>query len=66
LRITHFSETTKDRNLIFDMGGDDNVKLVHSTFFIPGAQPHPAGESVLKKRDRDPHPLTIYIYDQGD
>jgi hypothetical protein len=22
LRITHFSETTKDRNLIFGMGGD--------------------------------------------
>jgi hypothetical protein len=27
LRITHFSETTKDRNLIFGMGGDANVKL---------------------------------------
>jgi hypothetical protein len=24
LRITHFSETTKDRNLIFGMGGDAN------------------------------------------
>jgi hypothetical protein len=27
LRITHFSETTKDRNLIFGMGGDANVKI---------------------------------------
>jgi hypothetical protein len=27
LRITHFSETTKDRNLIFGMDGDANVKL---------------------------------------
>jgi hypothetical protein len=27
LRITHFSETTKDRNLMFGMGGDANVKL---------------------------------------
>jgi hypothetical protein len=26
LRIPHFSETTKDRNLIFGMGGDANVK----------------------------------------
>jgi hypothetical protein len=25
--ITHFSETTKDRNLLFGMGGDANVKL---------------------------------------
>jgi hypothetical protein len=49
LRITHFSETTKDRNLIFGMGGDANVKLCIQHFFIPGAQsqqPHPAGESV--------------------
>jgi hypothetical protein len=28
LRITHFSETTKDRNLIFGMGGDANVKMI--------------------------------------
>jgi hypothetical protein len=28
LRITHFSETTKDRNLIFDMSGDANVKYI--------------------------------------
>jgi hypothetical protein len=46
LRITHFSEITKDRNLIFGMGGDANVKLCIQHFFIPGAQPHPAGESV--------------------
>jgi hypothetical protein len=33
LRITHFSETTKDRNLIFGMGGDANVKLCIQHFF---------------------------------
>jgi hypothetical protein len=33
LRITHFSETTKDRNLIFGMGGDTNVKLCIQHFF---------------------------------
>jgi hypothetical protein len=27
LRITHLSETTKDRSLIFGMGGDVNVRL---------------------------------------
>jgi hypothetical protein len=32
LRITHFSETTKDRNLIFGMGGDANVKLCIQLF----------------------------------
>ena len=37
LRITHFSETTKDRNLIFGMGGDANVKLCIQHFFIPWA-----------------------------
>ena len=37
LRITHFSETTKDRNLLFGMGGDANVKLCIQHFFIPGA-----------------------------
>jgi hypothetical protein len=40
LRITHFSETTKDRNLIFGKGGD--------------APPH--WEICLKKCDRDSHP----------
>jgi hypothetical protein len=50
LRITHFSETTKDRNLIFGMGGDANVKLCIQHFFIPGAQPHAVGESVLKNK----------------
>jgi hypothetical protein len=35
LRITHFSETTKDRNLIFGMGGDANVKLCIQHFFYP-------------------------------
>jgi hypothetical protein len=33
---------------------------VHSTFFIPGAQLHPARES-FKKCDRDPHPKP-YIF----
>jgi hypothetical protein len=61
LRITHFSEITKDRNLIFGMGGDANMKLCIQQFFIPGAQPHPTGESVLKKCDRDPHPKP-YIF----
>jgi hypothetical protein len=36
LRITHFSETTKDRNLIFDMGGDANVKLCIQHFLSLG------------------------------
>jgi hypothetical protein len=34
LRITHFSETTKDRNLIFGMGGDANVKLCIQLFYF--------------------------------
>jgi hypothetical protein len=46
LGITHFFETTKDRSLIFGMGGDANVKLCIQHFFIPGAQPHLVGESV--------------------
>ena len=33
---------------------------MHSAFFIPGAQPHPAGES-FKKCDRDLHPKP-YIF----
>jgi hypothetical protein len=36
LRITHFSETTKDRNLIFGMGGDTNVKLCIHHFLSLG------------------------------
>jgi hypothetical protein len=39
LRITHFSETTKDRNLIFGMGGDANVKLCIQHFLSPGYDP---------------------------
>jgi hypothetical protein len=47
LRITHFSETTKDRNLIFIWYRRRcQCEVVHSTFFILRAQPHPAGESV--------------------
>jgi hypothetical protein len=36
LRITHFSETTKDRSLIFGKGGDANVKLCIQHFLSPG------------------------------
>jgi hypothetical protein len=43
LRITHFSETTKDRNLIFSMGGDANVKLCIQHFLSPGLSPTPLG-----------------------
>jgi hypothetical protein len=39
LRITHFSETTKDRNLIFGMGGDANVKLCIQNFLSLGLSP---------------------------
>jgi hypothetical protein len=39
LRITHFSETTKDRSLIFGMGGDANVKLCIQHFLSPGLSP---------------------------
>jgi hypothetical protein len=39
LRITHFSETTKDRNLIFGMGGDANVKLCIQHFYPRGSGP---------------------------
>jgi hypothetical protein len=60
LRITHFSETTKDRNLIFGMGGDANVKLC-SISFIPGAQPHPAGESIFKNVTEIPTLNNIYL-----
>jgi hypothetical protein len=40
LRITHFSETTKDRNLIFGMSGDANVKLCIQHFLSPGLSPN--------------------------
>jgi hypothetical protein len=33
LRITHFSETTKDRNVIVGLGGDANVKLCIQHFY---------------------------------
>jgi hypothetical protein len=56
LRITHFSETIKDRNLIFDMGGDDNVKLCIQYFYPRGSAP-PSWE----KCDRNPHPKP-YIF----
>jgi hypothetical protein len=55
LRITHFSETTKDRNLIFGMGGDANVKLCIEHFLSPGLSPTVLG-NLFKKCDPDPHP----------
>ena len=60
MRITHFSETTKDRNLIFGMGGDANVKLCIQ-HFIPGSQPHCAGKSVLKNVTEIPTLNHIYL-----
>ena len=50
LRITHFSETTKDRNLIFGIGGDTctNVKLCIQHFLSPGLSPNPLG-NLFKK-----------------
>jgi hypothetical protein len=39
LRITHISETTKDRNLIFGMGGDANAKLCIQHFLSAGLSP---------------------------
>ena len=60
LRITHFSETTKDRNLIFGMGGDANVKLCIQHFLSPGSSP-PHWGICFKKCDRDPHPKP-YIF----
>jgi hypothetical protein len=54
LRITHFSETTKDRNFIFGMGGDANVKLCIQHFY-------PWGSICFKKCDQDPHPKP-YIF----
>jgi hypothetical protein len=43
LRITNYSETTKDRNLIFGMGGDVNVKLCIQHLLSPGLIPTPLG-----------------------
>ena len=43
LRITHFSETTKDRNLIFGMGGDAYVTSCIQHFLSPGLSPTPLG-----------------------
>ena len=60
LRITHFSETTKDRNLILGMGGDANVKLCIQHFLSPGLSPTLLG-NLFKKCDRDPHPKP-YIF----
>ena len=48
LRMTHFSETTKDRNLIFGMGGDANVKLCIQHFLSPALSPTPLGNLYKK------------------
>ena len=48
LRITHFSETTKDRSLIFGKGGDANVKLCIQHFLSPGLSPTPQGNLYKK------------------
>jgi hypothetical protein len=58
LRLTHFSETTKDRNLIFDMGEDANVKLSIQHFYPRGSAPS-RWEICFKKCDRDPHPKPL-------
>ena len=60
LRITHFSETIKDRSLIFGMGGDANVKLCIQYLLSPGLSP-PRWGIYFKKCDRDPHPKP-YIF----
>jgi hypothetical protein len=41
--ISHFSETTKHRNLIFGMGGDANMKLCIQHFLSPGLSPTQLG-----------------------
>jgi hypothetical protein len=43
LRITHLSETTKDRSLIFGMGGDVNVRLSIQYCLSPGLSHTPLG-----------------------
>jgi hypothetical protein len=58
--IWYFSETTKDRNLIFDMGEDANVKLSIQHFYPRGSAPS-RWEICFKKCDRDPHPKP-YIF----
>jgi hypothetical protein len=60
LRITHFSEITKDRNLIFGMGGDANVKLCIQHFLSPGLSPTPLGN--LYKKNVTEIPTLNHIY----
>ena len=60
LRITHFSETTKDRSLIFGMGGDANVKLRMQHSPLPQLSLTPLG-NLYKKFDRNSHPKP-YVY----
>ena len=60
LRITHFSETTKDRSLIFGMGGDSNVKLCIQHFLSPGLSPTLLG-NLLKNVIEIPTLNHIYL-----
>jgi hypothetical protein len=61
LRITHFSETTKDRNFIFGMGGDANVKLCIQHFLYARGSAPPRWGICFKKCDLDPHPKPYSI-----
>jgi hypothetical protein len=61
LRITQFSETTKDRNLIFGMGGDANVKLYIQQILSPGLSPTPLGRICLKNVTEIPTLNHIYL-----
>jgi hypothetical protein len=54
LRIKHFSETTKDKSLIFGMGGDANVKLCIQHFLSPGLSPTLLGNLFKKMWPRSP------------
>jgi hypothetical protein len=55
LRITHFSETTKDRNLIFGMVGDANVKLCIQHLLSLGLSPTPLGNLYKKMLNAQLH-----------
>ena len=57
LRITHFSETTTDRNLIFDM----SIWSCAFNMFYPRGSAPPSWGICLKICDQDPHPKP-YIF----
>jgi hypothetical protein len=60
LRITHFSEITKDRNLIFGIGGDANVKLCIQHFFL-----YNKNRESYKAFNLPSHPDHKYIWVRG-